>query len=77
MIANLSYDGLKLIITNHVFALQNEWNDFLESSGKKSLLSKAPNISAGVSVILASKEPQEIVSQITPLICTLIRHGEN
>ncbi|KAA1070239.1 hypothetical protein PGT21_004816 [Puccinia graminis f. sp. tritici] len=49
----------------------NEWNDFLESSGKKSLFSKAPNISAGVSVFLASKQPQEI--RHTEVACQMSR----
>ncbi|KAI7938012.1 hypothetical protein MJO28_014932 [Puccinia striiformis f. sp. tritici] len=49
----------------------HEWNDFLEIGGNTDLLAKAPDVSAGVSVILGPKDPQEIYR--TDIACQLSR----
>ncbi|KAH9448483.1 hypothetical protein Pst134EA_027794 [Puccinia striiformis f. sp. tritici] len=49
----------------------HEWNDFLEIGGNTDLLAKAPDVSAGVSVILGPKDPQEIYR--TEIACQLSR----
>lgn len=47
----------------------DEWNTFLKSKGKEALIEEANDISGGVSVILATKDPQE--QQFTEVACKM------